>query len=131
MSPTTATIRTADGREAPFPSPEAEGLIGDALQKAFGSRGGMRETPEDRAVKTRLLSSAGEEIRSFVERYEALEAQKKEIASDMSEVMAEAKGRGYDTKILRKIIALRKRNAEDVAKEEAILELYKSALGMA
>ena len=44
--------------------------------------------------------------------------------------MAEAKGRGYDTKVLRKIVALRKRDKDDVAEEEAILEVYKSALGM-
>ena len=45
--------------------------------------------------------------------------------------MAEAKGRGYDAKILRKVIALRKRSANDIAEEEAVLELYKTALGMA
>jgi uncharacterized protein (UPF0335 family) len=44
--------------------------------------------------------------------------------------MAEAKGRGYDTKVMRKVIALRKRSADDIAEEESILELYKSALGM-
>jgi uncharacterized protein (UPF0335 family) len=49
----------------------------------------------------------------------------------MKEVMAEAKGRGYDTKVLRKIISIRKRDKDDLAEEEAILELYKQALGMA
>jgi uncharacterized protein (UPF0335 family) len=48
----------------------------------------------------------------------------------MKEVMAEAKGRGYDTKALRKIIAMRKRDRDDLAEEEAMLDLYKSALGM-
>ena len=46
------------------------------------------------------------------------------------EVMAEAKGRGYDTKVLRKVIALRKRDQNDIAEEEAVLEMYKEALGM-
>ena len=45
--------------------------------------------------------------------------------------MAEAKGRGYDTKVMRKVIALRKRKPDEIAEEEAVLELYKAALGMA
>ena len=72
----------------------------------------------------------GEEIRQFIERYESLDAQKKDLADEMKEVMAEAKGRGYDTKVLRKIIAIRKRDKDDLAEEEAILDLYKQALGM-
>jgi len=73
---------------------------------------------------------AGEEIRQFVERFERLEAEKKDIADAQKEVMAEAKGRGYDTKVLRKVIAIRKRDANDLAEEEAVLEMYMSALGM-
>lgn len=73
---------------------------------------------------------AAGELRSFIERYERLEAEKKEIADQAKEVMAEAKGRGYDTKVLRKIIALRKRDKDDVAEESAVLEMYKAALGM-
>ena len=71
-----------------------------------------------------------DEIRSFIERYEALDAQKADLANDLKEVMAEAKGRGYDVKILKRIIAIRKRDKDDIAEEEAILELYKEALGM-
>ena len=67
---------------------------------------------------------------SFIERYEALEAQKSDLANEMKEVMAEAKGRGYDTKALRRIISIRKRDKDDLAEEEAILDLYKQALGM-
>ena len=74
---------------------------------------------------------AAGELRQFIERFERLESEKKEAAEYQKEVMAEAKGRGYDTKVMRKIIALRKRSADDVAEEEAILEMYKSALGMA
>ena len=70
------------------------------------------------------------ELRQFIERYERLEAEKKDIADQQKEVMAEAKGRGYDTKVIRKLIALRKRDKEDVAEEEAVLEMYKAALGM-
>ncbi|MBW7921704.1 MAG: DUF2312 domain-containing protein [Rubellimicrobium sp.] len=73
---------------------------------------------------------AGDELRAFIERYESLELEKKEATDAMKEVMAEAKGRGFDVKALRKIIALRKRDRDDVAEEEAILEMYKAALGM-
>lgn len=71
-----------------------------------------------------------EELRQFVERIEQLEAEKKDIAEHIKETLAEAKGRGYDTKVLRKLIAIRKRRADDLAEEEAILDLYRSALGM-
>jgi uncharacterized protein (UPF0335 family) len=77
-----------------------------------------------------IPNDAGAELRSFIERYEHLEAEKKDISEQMKEVMAEAKGRGYDVKILRKVIALRKRDKDDIAEEEAVLEMYKAALGM-
>lgn len=75
-------------------------------------------------------SVAADELRAFIERYERLEAEKKDIADQLKEVMAEAKGRGYDTKVLRKIIARRKRDRDDLAEEEAVMELYLNALGM-
>lgn len=71
-----------------------------------------------------------DELRQFIERFERLEAEKKDIAEQQKEVMAEAKGRGYDTKVLRKLVAMRRRDREDLAEEEAVLELYKEALGM-
>ena len=71
-----------------------------------------------------------DELRQFIERIERLEAEKKDLADAQKEVMAEAKGRGYDTKVMRKVIALRKRDANDIAEEEAVLEMYKEALGM-
>ena len=70
------------------------------------------------------------ELRQFIERFERLEAEKKDIADQQKEVMAEAKGRGYDVKVMRKLIALRRREPDDIAEEEAVLEMYKSALGM-
>ena len=75
-------------------------------------------------------SVASQELRQFIERVERLEAEKKDIADSIKEVMAEAKGRGYDTKVMRKVISLRKRDANDSAEEEAILDMYKAALGM-
>ena len=73
---------------------------------------------------------AGEELRQFIERYERLEAEKKDIADAQKEVMAEAKGRGYDVKVIRKIIAIRKRDKDDLDEEEAVMEMYMAALGM-
>jgi uncharacterized protein (UPF0335 family) len=71
-----------------------------------------------------------DELRSFVERFERLEAEKKDISDQQKEVMAEAKSRGYDTKVLRKVVALRKKDPAEISEEEAVLELYKEALGM-
>ena len=71
-----------------------------------------------------------EELRQFVERLERLEIEKKDITDQQKEVMAEAKSRGYDTRIMRKIVSLRKRDLEEVAEEEAVLSMYKTALGM-
>ncbi len=71
-----------------------------------------------------------DELRQFIEQYEHLEAEKKDITEQQKEIMSEAKGRGYDTKVIKKVIAIRKRDKDDLAEEEAILELYKTALGM-
>ena len=73
---------------------------------------------------------AADELRQFVERFENLEIEKRNIADQQKEVMAEAKSRGYDTKIMRKLVVLRKRDLQDLAEEEAILSMYRSALGM-
>ena len=73
---------------------------------------------------------ASDELRQFIERVEHLEAEKKDIAEQIKDVYTEAKGRGYDTKVMRKVIALRKRDRDDIAEEEAILDMYKAALGM-
>ena len=81
------------------------------------------ETPDTYRV-------TADELRQFIERYERLEAEKKDIADQQKEVLAEAKGRGYDTKVMRKLVAMRKRDSADIAEEEAVLDLYKQALGM-
>ncbi|MDO5612299.1 MAG: DUF2312 domain-containing protein [Paracoccus sp. (in: a-proteobacteria)] len=79
----------------------------------------------------RNYAVAAEELRQFIEQYEQLEAEKKDVTERQKEIMAEAKARGYDTKVMKKVIALRKRDRDDIAEEEAILEMYKQALGMA
>lgn len=75
-------------------------------------------------------SIAAQELKLFVERVERLEEEKKGLADDIKDVMNEMKGRGYDTKIVRKILALRKRKKDDVETENALLETYCAALGM-
>ena len=71
-----------------------------------------------------------DELRQFIERFEQLESEKKDVTEQQKELMAEAKGRGYDTRVMRKVIALRKRKPDEIAEEEAVLEMYKAALGM-
>jgi len=73
---------------------------------------------------------AADELRSFVERIERTEAEKQDAADAQKEVYTEAKHRGYDAKVLRKIVSLRKRDPDAVAEEDAITEMYKQALGM-
>ena len=72
----------------------------------------------------------GGRLKAFIERVERLEEEKKNVGDDIKEVFSEAKGSGYDTKIMRKIIALRKIDAAKRHEEEEILDLYLSALGM-
>ncbi|MEM9434589.1 MAG: DUF2312 domain-containing protein [Pseudomonadota bacterium] len=84
----------------------------------------------DSSVIDNTYRVTADELRAFVERFERLEAEKRDLADQQKEVMAEAKGRGYDTRVLRKLVALRKRDPQDLSEEEAVLELYKEALGM-
>ena len=72
---------------------------------------------------------AAERLRSFVQRIERLEEDKAGIAQDLKEVYAEAKGEGFDVKVLRKLIGLRKRDPRQRREEDELLELYLSAIG--
>jgi uncharacterized protein (UPF0335 family) len=74
---------------------------------------------------------AAEELKQFIERIENLEGEKKAIADDVRDVYAEAKGRGFDVGAIRAIVRLRAKEPHEREEEEAILELYKSAIGMA
>ncbi|MCO6185047.1 DUF2312 domain-containing protein [Rhizobium sp. L1K21] len=73
---------------------------------------------------------ARDQLRAFIERIERLEEEKKTIADDIKDVYGEAKGMGYDTKIMRKVISLRKKDAQERMEEEAVLDTYLMALGM-
>ena len=101
---------------------------------------GKPETPQEEPPRSGPGHNSGaadsysvtaDELRQFIERAEQLASEKKDIAEQEKELFAEAKGRGYDTKIMRKVIALRKRKPDEIAEEEAVLEMYKTALGMA
>jgi uncharacterized protein (UPF0335 family) len=104
-------------------------LHGTVAVDRFGKHRKLIEAQMDDQVDSSYRVTA-DELRQFVERYERLEIEKKDIADQQKEIMAEAKGRGYDTKVLRKIVALRKRDVNDIAEEEAVLAMYKEALGM-
>ncbi|MEP1199880.1 DUF2312 domain-containing protein [Tateyamaria sp.] len=84
----------------------------------------------DTATNAESYRVTADELRQFIERIERLDMEKRDLADQQKEVMAEAKARGYDTKVMRKVIALRKRDKDDIAEEEAVLEMYKEALGM-
>lgn len=90
----------------------------------------LKPDPEFDAAKDKAYRVTADELRSFIERYERLDAEKSDLTDDQKLVMAEAKARGYDTKIIRKVIALRKRDKDDIAEEQAVLDLYTEALGM-
>ncbi len=75
-------------------------------------------------------SVAADHLKQIIERIERLEEEKKEVAEQIKEVYAEAKGNGFDTKTLRKIVAIRKKDPNERSEEEAMLDLYLSALGM-
>jgi uncharacterized protein (UPF0335 family) len=74
---------------------------------------------------------AAEQLRAYIERVERLESEKAEVAATIREVMAEAKANGFDTKVMREVLRLRKMAAQDRAERESLLELYMRALGMA
>ena len=81
-------------------------------------------------METKTAFAQGQ-LKSLVERIERLEEEKKTIAADIKEVYAEAKANGFDTKILRKVISVRKKDHAEREEEEALLSLYMHALGMA
>lgn len=88
----------------------------------------MEDITEDQAAANYRVTAG--ELRQFVERIERLELEKKDIADQIKEVYAESKARGYDVKAMRSIISLRKRDKDDIAEQEAVIEMYKEALGM-
>jgi uncharacterized protein (UPF0335 family) len=89
----------------------------------------LEKSMADEITETSQTVAAGQ-LRAFIERVERLEEEKQTIADDIKEVFAEMKGTGFDTKAVRTIIRLRKKDQAERQEEEAILDLYKAALGM-
>ena len=85
-----------------------------------------KPVPEENLTAQYQVTAA--ELRSFIERFERLDFDKLAITDQQKEVMAEAKARGYSTKVIRKMIAERKKSREERQEEEALLELYRNAL---
>lgn len=79
---------------------------------------------------TQAYNVTADELKQFIERAEQLASEKKDVAEQEKELFAEAKGRGYDTKVMRLVLARRKRERDAIAEEESILEMYESALGV-
>ena len=108
------------------------GAMQQSHEKARRKKGKppMKHDPDFARQATDAYTVTAEDLRQFIERYEQLEAEKKDVAEQQKELMAEAKGRGYDPKVMKRVVALRKRKPDDVAEEEAVLDMYKQALGM-
>lgn len=73
---------------------------------------------------------SGDELRQIIEYHETLTAEKADISTQQKELLAQAKGRGYDVKAIRKVIALRKLDPSDLAEQEAVVDTYRNILGM-
>ena len=101
-------------------------MAGDLDIGGIGHNSGGTSVQDDQAYGV-----AADELRQFIEQFETLESEKKDIAERQKEVMSEAKARGYDTKVMKRVIALRKRDKDDVAEENAIFDMYCAALGIA
>lgn len=98
--------------------------------EAFAKSDGGMFSPDETGEGAANTVAAGQ-LRAFIERVERLVEEKQAIADNIKEVYAEMKGVGFDTKAVRTIVMLRKKDAAERAEEEAILDLYKTALGMA
>ena len=107
--------------EKGYPSYEAVNGMGDLKFTTAGDYL-MSQNP------TTLVTA--DQLRAFIERVETLESEKAEVSDQIKEVLAEAKGQGYEAKIIRKIVSIRKRNRDDVENENAMTQLYMDALGM-
>ena len=91
----------------------------------------MKETKDiSKHLEMETGGIAGDRLKSFIERLEQLEVEKIQIQEYMKDVFGEAKSAGFDVKIIRQILQMRKQDAEDLAEQEQLLDLYKHALGM-
>lgn len=129
LANTTMTIQTPDGpKTMPFDADKLTAAISAGFDKE--KKRVAPSTGHNSGDSSDPYAVTADELRQFIERFEQLESEKKEVTESQKELMAEAKGRGYDTKVMRKVIAMRKRKPDELAEEEAVLEIYKTALGM-
>lgn len=126
---TTGAIEDAAKRMASRPH-TAENRALNAEIKGTGAKG---DTPmfKEKEMSSDVNGVARDQLRSLVERIERLEEEKKDLVSDIKDIYAEAKGVGFDTKVLRRVVAIRKQDQNERLEQEAILDLYLHALGMA
>ena len=96
----------------------------------MGRTAGLRRSGEGATKKATGGGVSADQLRSFIERIERLEEEKAALAGDIREVYAEAKSSGFDTKIMRQLVRLRKMDAADAQEQEELLDVYKRALGM-
>ncbi|MEO5350540.1 MAG: DUF2312 domain-containing protein [Magnetococcus sp. YQC-3] len=87
-------------------------------------------TSTQRAQTAEIAGIAGDVLSQFIDRIERLEEERAELSQDVRDIYLEAKGNGFDPKIMRQIIALRKKDRREAEEEESLLQLYKQALGM-
>lgn len=86
--------------------------------------------PATETQETDVGGIAADRLRSIVERIERLEEERKSLGSDIRDIYAEAQGAGFDCKVVRQVVSIRKREPADVEEQEALLDLYRRALGM-
>lgn len=123
---TTMTMTLPDGTTT---GPFTLGDLKEATARLNGTPP-MKEDPDFKKHNQQAFDVTAGELRQFIERYEQLDEEKAEVTGQQKELMAEAKGRGFDTRVMRKVIALRKQKPDQRAEEQAILDMYLSALGM-
>lgn len=120
-----ATISVNGGKHVDMDSPEAETQIGAALKRAHAAGIG-HNSEETKDVE----NISGQRLKSYLDRIDRLEEEKKGLGDDIKDVYAEAKGVGFDTKTIRKLVRLRKMDTNKRHEEEELLRLYASAVGI-
>jgi uncharacterized protein (UPF0335 family) len=102
------------------------------MARAANSAAPLRQNEARMAVDTKAKkeSIAADRLRSLVERVERLEEERKTLASDIKDIYAEAKGAGFDVKVMRQLIRIRKQEPAEVEEQETLLDVYRRALGM-
>ena len=105
-------------------------IVGGVVFAVIAAVGVWLVIPKSPATAQSTELVAQDHLRAIIERIERMEEEKAAIAADIKEIYAEAKGNGFDTKIIRKVVTIRKQDANERMEQEALLEMYMAALGM-